>query len=41
MGIVQPPRNSKEEGIGRFKKKWTKEIIPLNSLRTVMAILPP
>ncbi len=41
MGVSPDPRTSKEEGIARFKKKWSSQLRPIYSLRTRAAVTPP
>ena len=38
-GISLLPRNPKEAGIARFKKKWAREIVPVLSVRTAFAFV--
>ena len=41
MGVSPDPQTPKEEGIARFKKKWSSELRPIYSLRTRAAVTPP
>jgi hypothetical protein len=41
MGVARNPANPKEEGIARFKKKWSSHLRPVYSLRTRAAFSPP
>jgi len=41
MGVAPQPANPKEEGIARFKKKWSSELRPVYSIRTRAAVVPP
>ncbi len=41
MGISPDPKSPKEEGIARFKKKWSTQVRPFYSFRTRAAVTPP
>jgi len=41
MGLAKEPGSPKEEGIARFKRKWSSGLRPLFSLRTRAAFSPP
>jgi hypothetical protein len=40
MGINPRPQGAKEEGIARFKKKWSSRLAPVYSLRSRAALTP-
>lgn len=41
MGFTAAPRNPKEEGIARFKRKWSDEVVELHSLRSGLLLASP